>query len=245
MQREHQNTHDRRKDRREHRAENTESHRKNKNIVKNRIKDTARNHAEHRKFGTSVVLDKSRKNRIRDKRRGKEQHHAEINLCHLIGLRLRAEKHGQRIHKEKTEQRKTESGQYTGNCSCRIDPSGAFGVSDRAGYNEARRAADADHQADAVDKIINRYSQVERGKAVGAKSLGDKIGVCQNINRLSYHGEHTRQNILQKFPFATHTSPSLLMFFIVILKEPAHKSQEAEPPKEFRLLLPFTVLTPA
>ena len=35
------------------------------------------------------------------------------------------------------------------------------------------------------------------------------------------------------------------MFFIVILKEAARKSQEAEPPKEFRLLLPFTVLTPA
>ena len=191
MQREHQNTHDGRKDRREHRAENTESHRKNKNIVKNRIKDTARNHAEHRKFGASVVLDKGRKNRIRDKRWGKQQHHAEINLCHLIGLRLRAEKYCQRIHKENAEQGKTESDQHTGNRRRRINPSGAFGVSDRARYNEARRAADADHQANAVDKIINRYGQVERGKAVGAKSFGNKIGVCQNINRLSYHGEHT------------------------------------------------------
>ncbi len=51
-------------------------------------------------------------------------------------------------------------------------------------------AAHAQQQADAVDDVVDRDGQVQRGQALAAQTLGHKEGIRQNVAGHRHHAQH-------------------------------------------------------
>ena len=59
-------------------------------------------------------------------------------------------------------------------------------------HREARRCADADHQAAAMDEAVYGDGEIQRGEAVRAHAGRDKIRIGQDVTGQRDHPGHAR-----------------------------------------------------
>ena len=64
----------------------------------------------------------------------------------------------------------------------------------------------ADHRAEGKDQVVHGQAEVQQGHAVGARRLGDEIGVGQNIARCADQTENILRHILEELLCQVHGS---------------------------------------
>ena len=63
-----------------------------------------------------------------------------------------------------------------------------------------------DHRAEGKDQVVHGQAEVQQGHAVGARRLGNEIGVGQNIARCADQTENILRHILEELLCQVHGS---------------------------------------
>ena len=210
MRGQHGETDDGRKSRGEHGAENAHTEREHKQPVQKDVGQTAGEHGRHSEFRRAVVAHEAEHDIVENKGRSKQQNDAQIRFRHGKYRIVRTERRGYRPGK-----RSAGKHEYGGKNGGGIKSIGEYAagralVARAAENGVGGRAAHAEHQPAAVNKIVYRHRQIERCQTVRSQSQRNKKRVGQYVAGQTQHAEHVKGYIpgeffVQRFSFG-HTS---------------------------------------
>lgn len=174
----------------EHCSEDPHAKGEHEYVVKDYIGKTSGDHGCHRELGRPVISDKTQQQVVRHEHRRKQQDHPEIGPGHLIHCAVRSKKARQRPGAEESQQEKSscdDSGQDSPVGEYLVCPLPIpLALYDRIFDSPAH----SDHQAAAMDKAVDRDSQVQRCQPVRAERLRDEESIRKYVAGQRDHPKH-------------------------------------------------------
>ena len=181
-------------------AEDAHPHREDKDVVQHDVGEAAGDGGGGGKLRVAVVADEAEEEVVEDEGGGEQDHGLQVGIGHVKDGLVRTKKEDQLVGKEQADQKKD-----NGKSKTEVDGVGEHDVgfvllAAAFADGKAGRAAHAQHQPDAVDKVVGGNGQIERGKAVCPQTLGDKEGVRQDVTGHGEHAEDAEGRIFGKIP---------------------------------------------
>ena len=188
------------------RAGQAPAHGEDEDIVKHHIEQAAAQGGHHGQRGVAVVPGKGRNDVVAHEERREQQEDAGILQAQRHNGCIAAHQPEHRIRTERPYQHKRHCNQDRAHQAVGEIAVGPLHPVLRLEDGIAGGRAQADHGAKRKNKIINGQAEVEQGHAVGARRLGDEIGVGQNIARCADQTENILRHILEELLCQVHGS---------------------------------------
>ena len=187
------------------RAGQAQPHGEDEDVIEHHIEQAAAQGGHHGKGRVAVVADEGREDVVAHEEGCEQQEDAGVVQAQRHDVPIAAHELQKRARAERARQHERDgdqAGAEDGVGKIPLRPRLALRLQDGVPGGRTK----ADHRAEGKDQVVHGQTEVQQGHAVGARRLGDEIGVGQNIARCADQTENILRHILEELLCQVHGS---------------------------------------
>ena len=187
------------------RAGQAQPHGEDEDVIEHYIEQAAAQGGHHGKGRVAVVADEGREDVVAHEEGREQQEDAGVVQAQRHNVRIAAHELQERARAERARQHERDgdqAGAEDGIGKKPLRPRLALCLQDGVPGGRTQ----ADHRAEGKDQVVHGQAEVQQGHAVGARCLGDEIGIGQNIARCADQTENILRHILEELLCQVHGS---------------------------------------
>ena len=185
------------------RAGQAQPHGEDEDVIEHHIEQAAAQGGHHGKGRVAVVADEGREDVVAHEEGREQQEDAGVVQAQRHDVPIAAHELQKRARAERACQHERDgdqAGAEDGVGKIPLRPRLALRLQDGVPGGRTQ----TDHRAEGKDQVVHGQAEVQQGHAVGARRLGDEIGVGQNIARCADQTENILRHILEELLRQVH-----------------------------------------
>ena len=184
----------------QHRTEDAHPHGENKDVVQHDVGQAACCSGQHGQPGVPVVADEAEQHVVDEGGGGEEEQHLEIGPGHLKHSLVGPQEDGDPMGAEQAQQEEGDGEEDGQKKHAGEHPGSAAGVPPALMNGVFGGPAHPQHQAGAVDEVVDGDSQIQGGQPGSAQALGHEESVGQDVAGHRDHAAGAEGGVADKLP---------------------------------------------